>query len=318
MKKNIMKKLGVFAILFAFGLSALGSGESNDSTKDIVSASEVGSDAASDASADDSAGAADVAEEDADLSIEEQILIDQDGIKVTATGIEHDAFMGTGVKLLLENNTDKNVMVGCTALIVNNYMISDLFASEVAAGKKANDTMYMMSSDLKAAGISNIGQIEIYFHVYDSDTYDALFDSDVVTIQTSKYNEMDLQADEEESGYELWNQDGVRIIGKYVDENSFWGTGVLLYIENTSGRNIGINCDDMSINGFMVDPVFSATVYNEKKSFDDITIFSSDLEENGIDKVNDIELSFHIYDADSWSTICDTGAITFSVDQAAE
>ena len=198
MKKNIMKKLGVFAILFAFGLSALGSGESNDSTKDIVSASEAGSDAASDASADDSAGAADVAEEDADLSIEEQVLIDQDGIKVTATGIEHDAFMGTGVKLLLENNTDKNVMVGCTALIVNNYMISDLFASEVAAGKKANDTMYMMSSDLKAAGISNIGQIEIYFHVYDSDTYDVLFDSDVVTIQTSKYNEMDLQADEEE------------------------------------------------------------------------------------------------------------------------
>lgn len=311
MRKNIMKKLGVFAILFAFGLSALGSGESGDDNKDIISATV---DATSDA--DTSTDTDGITQEDTDLSIEEQVLIDQDGIRVTATGIEHDTFMGTGVKLLLENDTDRNVMIGCTALIVNNYMISDLFASEVAAGKKANDTMYMMSSDLKAAGISNIGQIEIYFHVYDSDTYDTLFDPDVVTIQTSKYSEMDLEAEEEESGYELWNQDGVRIVGKYVDENSFWGAGVLLYIENTSGRNIRISCDNLSINGFMVDSIFSATVYNEKKSFDNITIFSSDLEENGIDKINDIELSFQIYDADSWSTICDTGAITFSVNQA--
>lgn len=294
-------------------MSALGSGESNSDTKDIVPASELGSDTVSETDED-----ANATEADAGLSIEEQVLIDQDGIRVTATGIEYDTLMGAGIKLLLENNTDRNVMVGCNALIVNNYMISDLFASEVAASKKANDTMYMMSSDLKAAGISNIGQIEIYFHVYDSSTYDTLFDSDVITIQTSKYGEMDLEAEEEESGYELWNQDGVRIVGKYVDENSFWGAGVLLYIENTSGRNVGITCDNMSINGFMVTSIFSATVYNGKKSFDDITIFASDLEDNGIDKINDIELNFHIYDADSWSTICDTGAITFSVNQPSE
>ena len=44
-------------------------------------------------------------------------------------------------------------MVGCKALIVNNYMISDLFASEIAAGKKANEVMYLSNSQLKAAGI---------------------------------------------------------------------------------------------------------------------------------------------------------------------
>ena len=30
-------------------------------------------------------------------------------------------------------------------------------------------------------------------------------------------------------------------MGKTVDENSFWGTAILLYIENTSGQNVGIN-----------------------------------------------------------------------------
>lgn len=188
-------------------------------------------------------------------------------------------------------------------------MISDLFSSSIASGKKANETMYFSSSQLEAAGITNIGQIEIYFHFYDSDSYETLFDSEKIVIKTSVYDNMDTTANV--NGEELYNQDGVRIIGQYVDENSFWGTAVLLYIENTSGQNVGISCDNMSINGFMVTPFFSSTVYDRKKSYDDITIFSSDLEENNIDSVEDIELNFHIYDSDSYSTICDTGAISF-------
>lgn len=304
MKKSIFRKVGVLMMLSVFGLCALGSGETTDSDKQEIVSS-------------DSEGNGDTEEEqvstDNTFSIEEQVLLDQDGIKVTATGVENDVISGNGIKLLLENSTEKNVTVSCNALIVNDYMISDLFVSSVAAGKKANETMYMMSSELDAAGISNIGQIEIYFHVYDSDSYDTIFDTDVVTIQTSKYAEMDKEAEAEEDGFELCNQDGIRIVGKYVDENSFWGTAVLLYIENTSGKNVGISCEDMSINGFMVSPMFSSTVYDGKKALDEITIFSSDLEDNGIEKVEDLELNFHVYDATSYSTLFDTGAIPFSV-----
>lgn len=85
-----------------------------------------------------------------------------------------------------------------------------------------------------------------------------------------------------------------------------------MYIENTSGKNVGISCDNMSINGFMVTPFFSSTVYDGKKAVTDITIMSSDLEKNGIESVEDIEVNFHIYDADSYSTICATGAIAFT------
>lgn len=307
MKKNVIKQIGLMAIIFMFGLAALGSGESTDSgTKDIVT-----SDSA-DTTDDDGSSTDNV--EKSEISIEEQVLLEQDGIKITATGIEEDAIWGTGITLLIENNTEQNVTVGCNALIVNNYMITDLFASDVAAGKKANETMYMMSSELEAAGISNIGQVEIYFHIYDSDSYSTVFDADVVTIQTSEYTEMDTEIEAEADGIELYNQDGVRIVGKYVDENSFWGTAVLLYIENTSGRNVGITCDDMSVNGFMVTPLFASTVYDGKKAFDSITILSTELENNGIDTIEDIEMNFHIYDVDSYETICDTGSITFSVE----
>lgn len=301
MKNKWMRRMCVTAVFAVFAMMALGSGSTDgaDETKQIV---EAGTEQ----------GVQDVQQEQdkAGVSIEEQILLEQDGIKITATGMEKDSIWGEGVKLLIENSTEKNIGVGCNALIVNDYMITDLFSTSVAAGKKSNEVMYMSSTELEAAGISNIGQIEIYFHIYDGDSYDTIFDSDRVVIQTSEYADMD--TDNSQEGKELYNQDGVRIVGKYVDEDSFWGTAVLLYIENSSGRNIGVNCDNMSVNGFMVTPYFSSTVYDGKKALEDITILSSDLESNGIESVDELEVNFHIYDADSYETITDTGAIAFS------
>lgn len=245
----------------------------------------------------------------AEVTIDEQALVDQDGIVVAATEYVTDSIWGDGIKLLLENNSDKDVTVGCNALIVNDYMITDLFVSEVAAGKKSNETLYLSSTQLKAAGIENVGKVEIYFHIYDSSTFDTVFDSECVTIETSAYANMDTTPND--AGTELYNQDGIRIVGKTVDENSFWGTAILLYLENNSGKNVGISVDDMSINGFMMSPFFSTTVYDGKKSINDITVFSSDLEENGIETIEEVELKFHIYDADSYSTIADSDPITF-------
>lgn len=245
----------------------------------------------------------------ADESINEQVLVDQDGIKITATEYVTDSIWGDGIKLLVENNSVKEYTIGCDALIVNDYMITDLFSADVAAGKKSNEVMYLSSTELKAAGIDTVGQIEMYFHAYDSN-WDNLFKNVYSKLETSEFANMDTTPNDE--GQELYNANGVRIVGKTVDENSFWGTAILLYIENTSGQNVGINVDNMSINGYMMTPLFSTTVYDGKKSIDDITIMSSDLEANGITSVDQVELKFHIYNAESYDTIADSDTITFT------
>lgn len=245
-----------------------------------------------------------------DITIEKQVLVEQDGIKITALEYVRDSIWGDGIKVLIENESEQDVTVGCDALIVNDYMIHDLFVSEVAAGKKSNEVIYLSSSELKAAGIDTVGRVEIYFHVYDSDSYDQIFNTDCVEIETSAIENMDTTANDE--GTELYNEDGIRIIGKTVDENSFWGTAILLYIENESGRNVGISVDDMSVNGFMLTPYFSTTVYDGKKAIDDITIMSSELEENGITSIEEVELKFRIYDNDSYETVAESDPITFS------
>ncbi len=299
--KRKTKLIAVLLCLGLFASMAMGSGSSDSGDKKDIATSE-GSDTSSNTDGKESAST--------NVTIEEQVLVDQDGIVVTALEYTTDSIWGEGIKLLVENNSDKNVTVSCKSLIVNDYMISDLFVSSVAAGKKSNETMYLSSASLKAAGIDSVGQIEVYFRVYDSDSYDEIFNTDVVTIQTSEFANMDTTPDD--TGIELYNEGGVRIVGKTVDENSFWGTAILLYIENTSGTNVGVRCEDMSINGFMMTPIFSCDVYDGKKAIDEITILSSDLETNGIESIDEVELKFHIYNVETYSTIADTDAITFS------
>ena len=296
-----------------FAAIAIGSGSSDSSNKkDVVTSTDSGTDLANDPSTADSEAKSN-AENDASASsvptIEEQVLIDTNGIKITAKEYLTDKIWGDGIKLLIENSSDKDYTVGCDALIVNDYMITDLFSSKVAAGKNANETMYLSSSGLKAAGIESVGKVEMYFHASDAE-YNMVFKNEYAEIHTSEYDNMDTTPND--AGTELYSADGIRIVGKTVDENSFWGSAILLYVENNSGKSVGITVDDMSINGYMITPYFSTTVYDGKKALEDITIMSNQLEENGIESIDNVELKFHIYNSDTYETIADTEPITFS------
>ena len=207
------------------------------------------------------------------ITIDEQIIFDAEGIVITAKEYVDDAIWGEGIKLLIENTTESDVGISCDALIVNDYMIYDFFSEVIAAGKKANETLYLSSSALKAAGISNVGKIEILFYLYDADTYSRIHTAECVTIETSEFSNMDASSDIE--GVEIMNVNDIKIIAKAVNEHSFWGSTVVLYIENNSGNHVIISCDDCSINGFMVTPLFYSTVHSGKKAVDTIDFLTS-------------------------------------------
>ena len=76
----------------------------------------------------------------------------------------------------------------------------------------------------------------------------------------------------DDSGVTLYDTNGIKIVGKYVNESSFWGKAVMLYCENNTDKNVTISADDLSVNGFMVTSLFSKTIYAGKKAYDDITL----------------------------------------------
>ena len=86
----------------------------------------------------------------------------------------------------------------------------------------------------------------------------------------------------------------------------------MVYIENNSDKNITVQTRDVSIDGFMVEAMFSCDVVAGKRAVDAITFMESDLTENEITAINDVELSFHVFDMNDWNTIADTEVVTIT------
>lgn len=245
-----------------------------------------------------------------EVSIEEQILYDENDIKITATGMD-DSIWGTELKLLIENNSSKSITVQARNSNVNGYMVSTMMSADVASGKKANDSLTFETSGLKDCGIEQMATMEFYFHIFDSDTWDTIVDTDVITVRTSIADGYVQNYDD--SGDLLVETEGIKIVGKGLSaSDSFWGPGLILYIENNSDKNVTIQVRDVSINGFMVDSSMSEDVVVGKKAISAVQFFSTDLESNGIDDITEVELYFHIFEAETWDTIVDTDVITIN------
>lgn len=320
MKKHTLSAWIAACAALALGFSGCGSSGSSGSTKEIISAesgnttqtvsASAGTAAETTAVGETADTQTEVSSDTSDTTIDEQVLLDAKDVKVTATQYISDGLLGDSVNLLIENNSSSDIGVGCSALIVNNYMIGNLLSSEVSAGKKSNESLDLYSSELEAAGIDNVGQIEIYLYLYDPDSYETIYTADPVTIRTNHYDDMDTTPNDD--GQELYNEGGIRIVGKYVDEDSFWGNAIVLYLENKSDQDVLIQCDDLSVNGYMMTPYFSCDVYKGKMAISSIDLMSSELEQNGIESVEDVELTFQIINPDTYETIRSTDKISFS------
>ena len=69
----------------------------------------------------------------------------------------------------------------------------------------------------------------------------------------------------------------------------------------------------MSINDIMISGVFSPTVAAGKTANDEITIYSSDLEENSITQIENVELKFLVFNDDTLDTILESQVIAFNI-----
>ena len=245
-----------------------------------------------------------------EVTIEEQVLYDENSIKITALGME-DGLFGTELKLLLENNSDKSITVQARNANVNGFMVSTMMSVDIAAGKKANDSLTFETSGLKDCGIESIATMEFFFHIFDTESWDTIVDTDVITINTSIASTYTQAVDD--SGEILVEEGGVKIVGKGLsDDDSVWGPGVILYIENNSEKDVTVQVRDVSINGFMVDSSMSTDIVAGKKAMSAVQFFSTDLEENAITDITDVELYFHIFNLESWDTIFDSDVIAIS------
>lgn len=107
-------------------------------------------------------------------TIEETVLVDENGVKITAKELTYGNYAAE-LTLVIENNSEKDLSfiansIGYSCNSINGYMVPEGYLNcDVAAGKKANDTISIGYDTLMLYGIYEIADIEIGFDISDDD-----------------------------------------------------------------------------------------------------------------------------------------------------
>lgn len=250
---------------------------------------------------------------DTGITIEETVLYDANDVKITATGYVVDEWNDPTIKILIENNSTQNIEVVSDSVSVNGYMMSSAsLYVEVAAGKKANESLCLSAYELEQAGIETIAEIQFRILLQDPDSWDIVATSDLLTLTTSA---APYEQPVDDSGDVLYDSDGIRVICKGLKQDDLWDGILVLYMENNSGKDISIYAEDVSINDFMQDMGLWSDLRDGTKRVDGMAIVGLiDLDIESIDEIKNIEFTLRIDDAQTWENIVTTDVISLNFD----
>lgn len=82
-----------------------------------------------------------------------------------------------------------------------------------------------------------------------------------------------------------------------VTDDPIWGYTLKAHMENRTDKDLMFSLDAVSVNGFMCDPFFAATVTAGMKANKDISFSKDDFRAIGIKTVTDVTFTLKVYDS---------------------
>ena len=241
-------------------------------------------------------------------TIDNAVIVDNEYCKVTLIAGTETAG-GVDFKFLFENKTaDKEQTFSIDDVAVNGWILTAAGVYEsVKAGKKANDTMTLTASDMKQYGLTSADKLAFTLRVYDSNDWSAdAFVDDMFTVYPTGLTEAQVVSPERQrTANEMVVVDNENCAFVILDtyEDSFWGYTLSVYLENKSAdKSMMFSWDDVSVNGFMIDPFWANSIPAGSKKLSKIGFDESKFADNGIKDVEEIEFELKVYDDDNWST----------------
>lgn len=237
------------------------------------------------------------------VTFEELLVVNNDDCVIKITEVDPDNDWGFTLKAYLENKSaDKTYVFSVESAAINGVLCNPFFTSEVAAGKKSNESISFSDSLLEENGIGKFTDIELTFRVYDSNDW-AAEPVATETVHVYPYGE------DKAVTYvrEAQASDKILIDNEYVTvtvigyAKDTWGYSVICFIQNKSEFNVRLGAEEASVNGYMAEALCSFVVPVGKCAFGSIFWNNTTLEENGITEVEEIEMMLRVHDADDWS-----------------
>lgn len=85
-----------------------------------------------------------------------------------------------------------------------------------------------------------------------------------------------------------------------IDADNFWGYTLKVFLENKTDKELMFTVESVSVNGFMCDPFWAASVAPGMKANEEISFSESDFEDNGIETVEEIVFTLRVFDSENF------------------
>ena len=313
--KNRMIKSGI-VIMLAASMLLTGCGGSSTSEGSTDGAHETKAEAAQEENA--ATG----------VTIEEQVLIDENGVTVTATGLKAKPMMeyvSYYVEITVKNETDKMVGIYCDGSTVNGYncyagskpLEGDCFGPGETEGQ-----LYLTGTAFRIGQFDKIGEITLsdvrvseqelktmedldgqtveYYEEKDGQYENPMCKVDRIEIKTSEYDNVEIGAIPE--GEVLFEGDGVTVVAVKSDYEK--AQGELIYLKNDTDDVVYTDVNNFSVNGIKNEepliPMTTPTLMVKPNSVE-IGYFGNDeadqayLKDIGVEEVEEISCTINVY-----------------------
>lgn len=250
-----------------------------------------------------------------EISVDETVLVDDNGIKITAVGVELDEESNVCVQLKIENNTDNDVTVYASSGSVNGCdIIPSIYGGllDIGAHEEIETLLGYLRYDLQIHGITDINYMEVSFRI--SDTDGNFLDNCWYTTSVRMNTIENIVTNENcDIGPAIvYDNNGVTIsiLGIYNNEDTGC-SDVAIYIENYNTYGISVESSYIEANGCESCSEFNRYIKPEDTKLEFIEIDKEFFSKNGFKTVDDIKTTFNIvevYDT-GYEPLGDTGEI---------
>ncbi len=238
---------------------------------------------------------------------EDQVLLDEAGLKITANQMFYDASYGKGVRLTFENHSGKILIFDCKSIYVNGFAeVEDTFAEALNTGETKKVDVFLDTKELEAYGIDVIGEVGFRFDFYTPQTYEKYLTPDVIGFQTSAYADMPKKM--EFAGKDvLYEDENVTLRAIYTAKSDIYQNALTVYVENHTDRELMLVCRNVSVNGKDIGQRMMTQVQGQKVMLSHQVLSEDTLAAAGIETVEDIHMSFELYSGPEATPLGETG-----------
>lgn len=296
MKHKWLAGLLVIAMLGAMGgCSVAGNSSASQKAEESSAKESSAAEESSDAEESQNEDSSD-AEKSDNAADESKVLFEDSTVRITYAGTDEESWMGKGLKVTIENLSDKNISVQTREASVNGVMDDPYFSCDVASGKTANDTIYFSTKD-------ELGTIELSFHIFDSDTFDTIADTEKVTLVID-----DSITSEKTEADKIYEVNGVVVSYAGKVDDDIWGTEFQFLIENNGTETYTVHAENISIDNTMYDGSMYAEVAAGKYANETMSFIGEELPA----EMNELEFKLVISNS-NYETVAESDPIKVSI-----